>query len=163
MLFKTSDLPGIGKKYSLDMATGQELVIITHHHGQREVYLFDDPDDDEPLFTVDITDEEARQLGAILLGVDYQPVSEEKIEVFSRKIRLNWFDVKEDVCFANTSIADSGIRKDANVTIVGIERDGDFIATPDSSEIIRPGDKLMVIGKKEPIKELENLCKIRKS
>ncbi len=162
MKFKTCDLPGIGRKYSLDMATGHNLVVVTHNHGQREIYLFDDPDDDEPIFNVEISDEESRQLGAILLGVDYQPIPDDRMELISKKIRLNWFPVNDEVCFVNSTIAESGIRKDAKVTIVGIERGDDFIPNPDSSEKILSGDILMVIGKREPIKDLENLCKIRK-
>lgn len=160
MDFKTCDLPGIGRKYSLEMSSGHNLVIITHNSGQREIYLFDDPDD-EPEFSIQISDEEARQLGAILLGVDYQPIPDDKVEMLSKKIRLNWFPVDENTCFVNMTIAESGIRKEAGVTIVGIERGDDFISNPDSSEVIRPGDTLMVIGKREPIKDLQNLCKIR--
>lgn len=61
------------------------MVMITHNQGQRELYVFDDPDDDEPEISVEFNDEESRQMGAILLGVDYQPIPDDKIEMISKK------------------------------------------------------------------------------
>lgn len=162
MDFKTCDLPGIGRKYSLNLANGKHMVMITHNQGQRELYVFDDPDDDEPEISVEFNDEESRQMGAILLGVDYQPIPDDKIEMISKKIRMSWFKVDNETCFAGSKIEDSGIRQFAGVTIIGIERGDDFIANPESSEVILEGDVLMVIGKKEPIKELKKMCEIKK-
>jgi len=159
MRFRTSDLPGIGKRYSLETFHGQKIVIITHQHGQREIYHFNHADDDDPAFIVELNDEEARQLGAILLGVDYQPVPDEKMELMINSIKVHWFEVKPESCLANQSIAQAQIRKRTGVTVIGIKRGENFIGSPDVEETILPGDILIAIGKRDPVKTLEAMCR----
>jgi len=68
------DLPGVGKKFVLNTYGKQRLAVIIHHEGRRELYILDR--DDEPLASVVLQDEEARQLGAILGGAYYKPAAE---------------------------------------------------------------------------------------
>lgn len=158
MQIKTSDLPGIGMKHTVTTASGDNIIILTHHHGQRDIYHFDDLEDDMPTFSIELNDDEARKIGTILLGVDYQPVTEEKEEYLSQEIRIHWFEVKPNSYLANKTIKEAQIRKRTGVTVLGIKRDHEFIGSPDPIEKILPGDKLMVTGKKDPIKLLEYMC-----
>ncbi|MEW6459467.1 MAG: potassium transporter TrkA, partial [Bacillota bacterium] len=94
MKIQSVDLPGIGKKYTIRSAEGQVFVIIIHLTGRREIYFLNDPDDDEPVVTLDLNDEEARKVGAILLGADYQPVSEDRMELLMKTLLVEWIKVK---------------------------------------------------------------------
>ena len=158
MQIKTSDLPGIGMKHAITTASGDNIIILTHYHGQRDIYHFDDLEDDMPTFSIELNDDEARKIGTILLGVDYQPVTEEKEECFSQEIHIHWFDVKPNSCLANMTIKEAQIRKKTGVTVLGIKRAQDFIGSPDPTEMILVNDKLMVTGKRDPIKRLESMC-----
>jgi TrkA domain protein len=73
------DLPGVGKRYAFATADGDDIVVILDERGHRELFHFGGPDRDEPDLMVKLNDEEARQLGAILEGVDYQPVADDRI------------------------------------------------------------------------------------
>jgi len=159
MKIKTSDLPGIGKRYSFVTAEGEHLVVITHHSGHRELYHFSESDEDEPDFTTKFTDEEARQLGTILLGADYQPVADDRVELLLKNIRIEWLNISPDSELANKKIIDSRIRSKTGTTIIGIQRGDSMIGSPDVEEVILPGDVLMVIGNREQTKKLESLCK----
>jgi TrkA domain protein len=158
MKVKTSELPGIGKKYAIDTAEGNHVVVILHHHGLRELYNFGDPDDDEPNFTLQLNDEEAKQIGAIFLGVDYQPVAEEKMELLLKSIRLDWLKVQPESCLVNMSIGDARIRTRTGSTVIGIQRGEKIIGSPGIDEVILPGDILMVIGSREETRSLDSLC-----
>jgi TrkA domain protein len=158
MQVKTSDLPGIGKRYSIITANREQVVVIMHHHGHREIYHFTHPDEDEPDYTLSLNDEEARQLGTILMGVDYQPVADERVEMLLKSIRMEWLKVESDSCVANTRIIDSRIRSRTGATVVGIQRGDSIIGSPDVTEVIRPGDVLMVIGTRQQTRNLESLC-----
>jgi TrkA domain protein len=159
MKIKTGDLPGIGKRYSFETAEGENLVVILHQSGHREVYHFAGSDEDEPDFMIKLSDEEARQLGTILLGVDYQPVADDRVELFLKSVRIEWVQVSPESELANKKIIDSGIRTRTGTTIIGIQRGGDMIGSPDINEVILPGDVLMVIGNREQTKNLDSLCK----
>lgn len=155
---KTSDLPGIGKKYTMTTLAGKQLVVLLHLTGNREIYYFDDPDDD-PLATAQLSDEEARKLGTILLGVDYQPVADDRMELLLKSVRIEWIRVEQGSSLVGKTIADSQIRKVTGSTIIGIDRGGTIIGSPDITEVITVGDVLMAIGSREQVKALDSLCK----
>jgi TrkA domain protein len=158
MQVKTSDLPGVGKRYSVETAEGGKIVIILHHHGHREIYHFNDPNEDEPDFNIHLSDEEARQVGTILLGVDYQPVTDDRMELLLKNIRMDWIKVQPESCLANKKIIESQIRTKTGSTIIAIQRGGKMIGSPDVNEVILPGDVLMAIGTRDQTKTLESMC-----
>lgn len=160
MQIKTSDLPGIGKRYSFKTVNQDQVTVILHHNGNREIYHFSKDDEDDPDFTVTLTDEESRQLGTLLLGVDYQPVTDDRVELFLKNIRLEWIKVEPDSCIANKKIIDSQIRSKTGSTVIGIQRGDTMIGSPDINEVILPGDVLMAIGNRDQTKCLENMCKL---
>jgi len=158
MKVKTSDLPGIGKKYTVETADGARVVIVLHHQGNREIYYFSDQDKDEPDVTMSLNDEEARQIGAILVGLDYQPVTDERTELLLKKLRVDWLTVETGSCLAGKSILDSQVRKRTGATIIAIQRGKEMIGSPDINEVIRIGDVLMSIGTRDQTKQLESMC-----
>ncbi len=158
MQIKTSDLPGIGKRYSFTTSQEEHLVVILHQTGNREIYHFVDENADEPDFSVNLTDDEARQLGVLLMGVDYQPVADDRMELLLKKFRIEWIRVSPDSCLAHKKIIESRIRSTTGTTIIGIQRGDEIIGSPDVEEMILPGDVLMAIGKREQIKKLASLC-----
>jgi TrkA domain protein len=159
MKIKTGDLPGIGKRYAFETAEGENLVVILHQSGHRELYHFTGSDEDEPDFVLKLNDEEARQLGTLLLGVDYQPVADDRVELFLKKVRIEWIQVEPDSELANKKIIDARIRTQTGATIIGIQRDDVMIGSPDIDEMILPGDTLMVIGNREQTKSVDSLCR----
>lgn len=63
-----AELPGIGTRYDVTTARrSQRLSVVVHKDGRREVYAFD-RDRDEPSAVIELTDEQARVLGAVLAG-----------------------------------------------------------------------------------------------
>ncbi|MEW6662372.1 MAG: cation:proton antiporter regulatory subunit [Bacillota bacterium] len=159
MQIKSVDLPGVGRKYTIETGEGCLLVIIIHHNGHRELYTMCHVDDDEPRFALEMNDETARKVGAILMGADYQPVADERVEIMRKNILVEWIRVEPQSSLSNLSIKDSHVRSVTGATIIGIQRGVEVIGSPDISEVIRPGDVLMAIGKKEQIKALEALCR----
>jgi TrkA domain protein len=159
MKIKEVDLPGVGKKYTFFAAEGYVFVIIIHHTGRREIYLMDEPDDDEPAYTFNFSDEEARKVGAILLGADYQPVSDDKMEMMMKSMFIEWVTLKGDSVMADKSIRESGIKDMTGATIIGIQRGEEMIVNPNPDEMLHTGDMLMVVGKREQLRALEPLCK----
>ena len=158
MKVKTSDLPGIGKSYAIETAEGARIVIVMHHTGLRELYYFKDPDQDEPDISLSLSDEEARQVSTILLGVDYQPVAEDRMEMFLKSVRLDWLSVGTGSFLAQKTILESQIRSRTGTTIIAIQRGVEMIGSPDIHEKIIPGDTLMCIGTREQTQKLEALC-----
>jgi TrkA domain protein len=158
MRVKTSDLPGIGRSYSIETAEGARIVIIIHNTGHREIYYFKDPDQDEPDISLPLNDEEARQISTILLGVDYQPVTDDRMQLLLNSIRIEWLKIESGSFLVQKTILESQVRTRTGTTIIAIQRGVKMIGSPDINEKILAGDTLMCIGTREQTQKLEILC-----
>lgn len=159
MKIREVDLPGIGRKYTFLSVEGDKFVIIIHHSGRREIYVMADPEDDEPVCTINLNDEEARRVGSIMLGADYQPVSPDRMELVMKSLFVEWFRVTSKSPLANKKIKETRIKDVTGATIIGIQRGDTIIGSPSAEEVLLPDDLLMVIGKREQLRSLDTLCK----
>ncbi|PTM56625.1 cation:proton antiporter regulatory subunit [Desmospora activa] len=159
MDIRVGDLPGIGKKVSFITAEDQKIVLVIHHTGKRELYFFADLDEEDPEFTMDLTGEETRQLGAQLLGAAYQTVDMDRMKLFRKKMVLEWVTLSPVSPFSGKTIAEGQIRKRTGVTILGIIRGEDTIVSPPADTELRAGDTLMVAGANEQVVSFEAFCR----
>ncbi|MFC7395413.1 cation:proton antiporter regulatory subunit [Scopulibacillus cellulosilyticus] len=158
MKIKTAKLPGIGYKISMITAEDSMLVLIVHHNGKRDLYMFEDADNDEPDFYINLTADETREIGAQLLGAIYQPVDVDKAKMFRKQIQIEWIELSKESQLVGKTIGDSEIRPLTGATVIGIVKGEDLIATPDIDVVLQAGDVIIAIGKQEQIEELALLC-----
>lgn len=151
MEFKETDLPGIGKKFSIITAKGDKVAVVIHLTGKREIFYFEEGDFDDPVCDIVLNEEEANQLGSVLMGAYFKPEQEKMKEVLLHNLAIEWVKVTEDSPLANKSIAQSQIRKKTGVTIISIIRGDKSIINPLPDEIIYPGDELVLVGTREQI------------
>jgi TrkA domain protein len=65
---QVQELPGIGWRYDIGCArSGERVSVVVHKNGHRELYAFESGAQD-PTAVIDLTDEQARVLGAVLNG-----------------------------------------------------------------------------------------------
>lgn len=64
---KVQELMGVGTRYDIGCAGPQRVSVIVHKDGHRELYAFERPSD-EPTAVMSLSEEQARQLGAVLTG-----------------------------------------------------------------------------------------------
>ncbi|MCC3145329.1 hypothetical protein LJ207_08335 [Halanaerobium sp. Z-7514] len=157
MNIRHSEIPRVGHKYTISTKKGSQLVLIFYRSGKREFY-FNKAEGDEPELALTINDEEARILGALLLGVDYEADKSSIDSNISDNIVVEWIDLSPNSKLANKSIIDSQIRSETGITIIGIKRGDKVHGSPNITEKLRPNDKLMVTGTEEDIKEFEKIC-----
>lgn len=66
------DLPGIGKRYDLDLGNANERIsVVVRKDRTRDLYVFTRGSTD-PTATVELTEEQARKLGALLAGTFFE-------------------------------------------------------------------------------------------
>ena len=152
MFVKEGELPGIGKKYSIRTESGDTIVVVIHYTGKREIYYFEG-DSEEPTAVIELTDEEARTLGTILVGALFQPTSdEEKIGFLMKHLVFEWVKVPENSFLSGKTIKELDIRKRFGVIVVAVIRDENVIVSPSPLFRIEPGDTLVVVGTLENVK-----------
>jgi len=157
MTIYESDLPGVGKKYEVELEGAERLVIVTHNTGKREVYRKTNEDaDGEQLFT--LSDRLARQVGTILEGAYFQPVKTDRVEtMLSGETAIEWYALSRGSEIAGKTIEEAAIREQTGVSIVAIQRDDRVISSPGPSETLESGDTLVVIGDREDCLAFESL------
>lgn len=152
-----SDLPGVGKKFEVEIGNGERLVIVTHNTGKREVFLkATEGADSEKLF--ELPDRLARTLGTILEGAYFQPVQSEQVEtMLADSTFLEWYGVDEGSEIAGQTLADARVRERTGVSVAAVERDGSIIPSPQADTVLEPGDTLVIIGSQEDLQAFEAL------
>lgn len=151
MEFKETDLPGIGKKFSIITSKGDKIAVVIHLTGKREIFYFEEGDFDDPVCDIVLNEEEANQLGSVLMGAYFKPEQEKIKEVLLPNLAIEWVKVNENSPLANKSIAQSQVRKRTGVTVISIIRGDKSIINPLPEEVIYPGDELVLIGTREQI------------
>ncbi|HHT9113838.1 MAG: cation:proton antiporter regulatory subunit [Planctomycetes bacterium] len=157
---KECDLPGIGKKFTLELDSGDKLVVVIHFSGEREVFKFM-KGSDEPSSVTTLTDEEARQIGAILSGTYFQPVLGDEQKLMMKNVTMEWIKITDDSTLANKKIEELEIRKMTGASITTIIRGETVIPNPRSGEIIKPHDTIIIIGNNEQINKFISTFEIK--
>lgn len=151
-----ADLPGVGKKFEVEIGAGERLVIVTHNTGKREVFLKPDPGaDSEKLF--ELPDRLARTVGTILEGAYFQPIQTDRVEtMLAEGTVLEWYNVSPEADVAGRSLEDSRIRERFGVSVVAVEHEDTVEPSPAPDTVIEAGDTLVVIGSPEDLREFES-------
>ncbi len=80
----------------------------------------------------------------------------EENEIEKREMHLKQFVVDGESPFLNTSIMDSGIRNDYRCLVVGVEKEGGNLLSPEAHMLLEDGDVVWVVGEKEDVYRLVN-------
>ena len=141
-----SDLPGVGKKFEVDLDDGSRLIVVTHHTGRREVFLRPSPDaDSRKLF--ELSDKLARRVGTILEGAYFQPVQSHDIEtLLGANTLLEWVEISPNSPLVGRTLGEVGVRQRFDASVIAVQRGEETVTNPGGDTSIEAGDTLIVIG-----------------
>ncbi|MDD2599769.1 MAG: cation:proton antiporter regulatory subunit [Kiritimatiellae bacterium] len=159
MKVKMADLPGVGKKISFWTAEKQKVVIIIHHSGKRDLYFFQDTDEDEADYFLTLTSEETREMGAQLLGAAFQPVDDDKMLICQKQLVMEWIKLTPESPFVDKQIAESQIRTHTGASVIAVKHGDEMTVSPDISMVLKAGDTVMAAGKREQIRRFDAMAK----
>jgi TrkA domain protein len=144
---RESRLPGVGVKYTFLTAIGGRVSVIMHNDGQREIYFYRRRDDDEPTAVIELHDDEARQLGAIVGGAYERPKIVEDLELALGELHIEWVPVPDTSPAIGKSLAECGLRAQTGVTVIAILREPEPVSGAQPDDVIQQGDTLVAVGK----------------
>ena len=147
MELRETRLPGVGVKYSCRTAHGGRLSVILHNEGLRELYYFRHADDDEPQAVIQLEDDEARQIGAVIGGAYERPKIVEDLEMAFGELSIEWVPVPDSSPAIGKTLAECGFRERTGITIIAILREPEPVAGAQPSDVVQRGDTLVTVGK----------------
>ena len=150
-------LPGIGVKYVFRTARGGRVAVILHNDGQREIYYFEREDDDEPSSVIELHDDEARQLGAVIGGAYERPKIVEDLEVALGELMIEWVPVPPTSRWIGKTLAECGFRAKTGITVIAILRQPEPVSGAQPEDVIQRGDTLVTVGKAGQYPEFRRL------
>lgn len=139
-------LPGIGRRYECATIDGGEVVVVLHHSGRRDLYVWD-TGRDAPRAAVTLTDSQARTLGAVLSGAYLKPVLVDEVEAVIGELLIDWVTLRPDSPGVGRTIAELDIRRATRMYVAAIVRSDGPLVAPPPSETLRAGDRLVVVGR----------------
>ena len=153
-----TDLPGVGKKFEVELDDERRLVIVIHNTGRREVFVRPEPDADaERVF--DLSDRLARQVGTILEGAYFQPIRTDTIDtVLSDDTLIEWAKVADDSYIAGATLAETRLRQELGVSVIAIQRGDETLTNPGPETQIEADDTLVVLGSQNACRQLDELA-----
>jgi len=140
-------LPGVGTKFSIPTSHGGRLAVIQHNDGMREIYFFQRRDDDEPCAVIQLEDDEARQLGAVIGGAYERPRIVEELEMAFGELAIEWVPVPQGSPAIGHSLAECAFRARTGITIIAILREPEPVTGAQPGDVINEGDTLVTVGK----------------
>jgi TrkA domain protein len=144
---KETRLPGVGTKFTFKTDHGARVAVIQHVDGMRELYVFARADDDEPTAVLQLEDDEARQLGAVLGGAYERPKIVEELEMALGELAIEWVPVPPGSAAIGKTLADCGFRARTGITIIAILREPEPVTGAQPTDVIQEGDTLVTVGK----------------
>ncbi|MCL6447355.1 MAG: cation:proton antiporter regulatory subunit [Armatimonadetes bacterium] len=159
---REAELPGLGKKYQLNLENGEQIAVIIHDDGTRDLYYFAG-DDDDPVAAVSLTDQESRQLGSIIGGAFYKPRRLDRLDTAISGLRIEWLKVGARSEIAGKSIGDMGLRKNHGIIVIAVMEDkGGGLKevvqiNPGPGYVFQPGHTIIAAGRGDKMKAFEKM------
>ena len=157
-------LPGVGRKFQVETANGDRLVIVIHDDGTRELYHFTRKDPDRVASVVTLEDSEARQIAGIIGGLTYVPKALPSAEIVLDDLLLEWYSIPSGSACIGKSIRDLQVRTATGASIVSIiEPDRVKRLNPEAGTVLNEGATLILAGDRRTITKLKRLLETGKA
>jgi TrkA domain protein len=148
MATRETELPGVGTKYSIDLATGEQLVLVEHRLGHWEVARVEPSGDTVPIAT--LQEREAAELGRIL-SRGTVPLEEKRKEMLFHELSIEWVKLERGCLLVGETLQGTGIRARTGVSVIAVLRPEGSLPNPPPETELRVGDTLVVIGQREQV------------
>jgi TrkA domain protein len=148
-----SEVPGVGRKFELELSGGTHVVVVVHHDGRCELFRRDGSDADGEKI-LDLKGEQANRLGSILEGAYFESVDVDSLSVPLGEAIIEWVEVGPGSPVAGETLQQANVRSETGVSIIAIQRGEETVANPVPETTLEPGDLLVAVGTREEQAEL---------
>lgn len=151
-----TDLPGVGRKFDLELEEGGFASVVVHHDGRCELYRRPDRESSGEKL-LDMTGEEANKVGSILEGAYFESVNVDELTVPLGDAIIEWVEVPEGSGISGSTLGTQNVKKQTGATVVAVQRGTETVSNPDADFELAAGDILVAIGTHEEQAALREL------
>jgi TrkA domain protein len=140
-----TDVPGVGRKFELELDDDARAVVVLHHDGRRELFHRPTPDADSEKL-LDLTANQANKLGAILEGAYFETVAIDELDVPLGDAIIEWHTIGSASPLVGQSLRSANVRGETGASVVAIQRGDDTIENPGPDEVLSADDIVVALG-----------------
>lgn len=149
-------LPGVGLRYEFTLESGRRIAVIAKRSERFTISSFDSDDPDVAVELLELDEDEAATLAEILgaprIAVKFADLTREVPGLASEQVELS-----ADSPYAGRTLGDTRARTRTGASVVALVHDDVVIASPEPSQVLHPGDVLVVIGTADGIARLRSI------
>lgn len=138
-------LPGVGVRHEFATDRGQELGVLVHHDGRREILVYDHEDPDACSSVIKLSHDDTRTL-AELLGASQVSEEVEEIQHSVDGQSIAWIQVPAQGPAAGSTIGDEAYRTRTGASVIAVIRDGQPVPAPDPDFVLEADDLIVAVG-----------------
>ena len=136
--------------------TGQNVGVLVHHDGRREILVYDKADPDACSSVMTLSYDDTRTLTELLGATQVsEEVAEAQHEVEGPSI--TWIKVQPGSAVAGTTIAAGAYRSKTGASVIAVIRDGEPLPAPEPDFVFEPDDLVVAVGPGHAVDELRAL------
>jgi len=153
---RETKLPGVGVRHEFTTDEGNDMGVIVHHDGRREILMYgaDDPDACSSVVTMS---EHDTQTLAEILGVSHVSETVSQIRQEVEGLAIEWIEVSPDSKLAAHSIGEGELRTKTGASIVAVIRADSPIPAPGPEFVLAAGDVAVAVGTHDGLTLLRTL------
>lgn len=153
---RETKLPGVGVRHDFTTDEGDDVGVIVHHDGRREILSYDGADPDACTSFVNLSEHDTQTLAEIL-GVSHVTETVSEIRQDIDGLHIEWIDLPARSEWVGTSIGDGQFRTKTGASIVAVMRDNVPVPAPGPEFVLAAGDLAVAVGTPEGLATLRTL------
>jgi TrkA domain protein len=153
---RETKLPGVGVRHEFTTQVGQDVGVIVHHDGRREILVYDEADPDACSSMMRLSGSDTQTL-AELLGASHVTETVAAVQQEIEGLGIEWVDLPDDSPALGTTIGDGEFRTKTGASIVAVMRGGSSVPAPGPEFSFSAGDVVVAVGTLEGLASLRRL------
>ena len=146
-------LPGVGIRYEFTSTDGDNVGVVCHHGGRREIVVYASDDPDRAHSVISLAADDSRSLSE-LLGASQVSEAMRSMEQRIEGLALDWLEVTDASSLAGRTLADGELRSRTGASIVAVIRGDTTEPAPGPDFVLEPGDVAVAVGSSEALELL---------
>ncbi len=153
---RETKLPGVGVRHEFTTDNGNDVGVLVHHDGRREILVYDSDDPDRCTTLVNLTAADTRTLSELLGG---SQVTEAVVAVQQEieGLAIEWIQLESGSPAVGTTIGDGAYRTRTGSSVVAVMRGDESVPAPGPEFAFQEHDVVVAVGTTDGLARLREL------
>jgi TrkA domain protein len=155
---RETKLPGVGVRHEFTTEDGDDIGVLVHHDGRREILVYDSDDPDKCSSLVSLSAADTRTVSE-LLGASRVTEAVAAVQQEIEGLAIEWIELTPSSPAAGATIGDGMYRTKTGSSIVAVIRDNQSIPAPGPEFPLAAGDVVVAVGTVEGLAAMRDLIR----